>query len=297
MNTEVNKKPKVSIVCAWYNRADYIRQTVDSLLNQNFDDYEIIVANDGSPDPRVKEVLDSYDDPKLTVIHKENEGFTKTIKMLVETAKAPYVAIQGAGDISYSDRLKKQFEFMSANPDVGAVGSGFDSEAENGANIRYRSPFSINTEEELRASVPFTHGTIMYNKEIYTQAGGYDTRFKYCSDWDLYFRILELSKITAINEPLYKKIEFDDGFSFAPMHKFAQTLHKEVAINRAPEREQLADSLIRRAENIKPYQPYYLYKSARYTASFLKRKDFSKAYLWFKYFWVSFFQVYKNIAK
>lgn len=62
MNEE--KVPKVSVVCAWYNRADYIKDTVDSLLNQDFDDYEIIIANDGSPDPRVREILDSYDDRK-----------------------------------------------------------------------------------------------------------------------------------------------------------------------------------------------------------------------------------------
>lgn len=297
MGKKDNNIPKVSIVCAWYNRADYIRDTVDSLLNQNFNDYEIIIANDGSPDPRVKKILDSYNHPKLTVIHKDNEGFTKTIKMLVEKARAPYVAIQGAGDISYPDRLKKQYEYLSANPKVGAIGSGFDSEAENGANSKYKPPISINTEEDLKAHVPFTHGTIMYNKELYTQAGGYDIRFKYCSDWDLYFRILKLSEIAAINEPLYKKIEFDDGFSFSPVHKFAQSLHKEAALNRSSERECLVNNLINRSENIKPYQPYYLYKSARYVASFLKRKDFPKSYLWFKYFMTSFFQIYKNLGK
>lgn len=294
MNTEVNKIPKVSVVCAWYNRADYIKDTVDSLLNQNFDDYEIIIANDGSPDPRVKEILDSYDDPRLTVIHKENEGFTKTIKMLVEKAKAPYVAIQGAGDVSYPDRLRKQYEFLSENPDTGVVGAGFDIVAENGANTRYKPPLSIVTEEELKAHVPFTHGTVMYNKDIYLSTGGYDVRFKYCSDWDLYFRILESSKIKAMDESLYKKIEFNDGFSFSPLHKFAQTLYKEVAVNRDSERAEMVDSLKNRVENLRSYQPHYLYMSIRYAISFLKKGDFTKSYLWFLYFIRSFFQIYKN---
>lgn len=290
------KTPKVSIVCAWYNRADYIKDTVDSLLDQEFDDYEIIIANDGSPDPRVKEILDSYDDPKLTIIHKENEGFTKTIKMLVEIAKAPYVAIQGAGDISYKNRLSTQYRFMEDNKSIGAVGSGFNVDLESSGNLRYSEPKDIKTEEQLKKSVPFTHGTIMYRKSDYIKSGGYDTRFKYCSDWDLYFRILAISEIAAIDEPLYKKIEFNDGFSFSPIHKFAQSLHKEAAIDRSPERDKLVDSVIERSENIKPYEPYYLYKSARYVGSFLKRKDYQKAFLWFRYFIVSLTQSYKNIT-
>lgn len=295
--TGLKKMPKVSIVCAWYNRADYIRDTVDSLLNQDFDDYEIIIANDGSPDPRVKEIFDSYDDPKLTIIHKENEGFTKTIKMLVENARAPFVAIQGAGDISYKERLSTQYDFMTENENVGAVGSGFDVDLEGGGNLRYSKPKDIKTVEQLKKSVPFTHGTIMYRKSVYVESGGYDVRFKYCSDWDLYFRVLDLSKITAIDKALYKKIEFNDGFSFSPIHKFAQMLHKEAAINRTPGREKIADTVIERSDNIKPYKPYYIFLSVMYVGAFLKRKDVSKACLWFKYFINSFFNIYRNFIK
>jgi len=294
MNEE--KVPKVSVVCAWYNRADYIKDTVDSLLDQDFDDYEIIIANDGSPDPRVKEILDSYDDPKLTIIHKENEGFTKTIKMLVEIAKAPYVAIQGAGDVSYSNRLSTQYEFMDNNLNVGAVGSGFDVDLEGGGNLRYSSPKDIKTTEQLKKSVPFTHGTVMYRKSDYIKSGGYDIRFKYCSDWDLYFKVLAISEIAAIDKPLYKKVEFNDGFSFSPIHKFSQILHKEAAINRSSNRDELVDTVIERSENIKPYQPYYLYRSARYVGLFLIRKDYKKAYLWLKYFFLSFMKIHKNLT-
>ncbi|GEN29659.1 hypothetical protein HVA01_33050 [Halovibrio variabilis] len=295
MCTENKAVPKVSIVCAWYNRADYIKDTVDSLLNQDFDDYEIIISNDGSTDPRVKKILDSYSDPKLTIIHKENEGFTKTLKMLMEKSRAPFVAIQGAGDLSYANRLRKQYEVLSNDENVGAVGSGFDVGIEGMKKIKYRPPIDTSKVEELKKNVPFTHGTIMYRKYSYLQAGGYDTRFKYCSDWDLYFRILSVCEIKAIDEPLYKKIEFNDGFSFSPVHKFSQDLYKEAAINRSSDREKVVDSLDLRAKQIKPYQPYYLYQSARYAASLLKRRNFRKSFMWFRYFSSSFFQLHKNI--
>lgn len=296
--TDLQKEPKVSIVCAWYNRADYIRDTVDSLLNQDFDDYEVIIANDGSPDPRVREILDSYNDPRLKVIHQNNEGFTKTIKMLVEReASAPFVAIQGAGDTSHPNRLKKQYEYLINHAEIGAVGSGFNVESENSNGSKYSAPTEVKTVNSLKKRVPFTHGTIMYRKTVYLNAGGYDTRFKYCSDWDLYFRILEISKISAIDEALYKKIEFNDGFSFSPLHKFSQALYAETAINRSSEREKIVGTLQRKSKNIKPYQPYYLYRSARYVGVFLKKGDYTKAYLWFKYFIVSIIQAHKGLMK
>jgi len=283
--------PKVSIVCAWYNRADYIKQTLDSLLNQDIENYEIIIANDGSPDPRVKAILDSYDDPRLTVVHKDNEGFTKTISMLVDMARAPFVAIQGAGDISYPHRLSKQCDFLLENEHIAAVGSGFDIEIENGSCSRYSRPNLVSTYEELEKVVPFTHGTIMYRMSTYKASGGYDVRFKYCSDWDLYFRILALGEIGSINEPLYKKIEFNDGFSFSPIHKFSQELYKSTAIYRKADREKLVATLSERASKIKPYKVKYLYMSARYTISFLKRKDYKKSLMWFNYLVRSFLRV------
>ncbi|MGK0270224.1 MAG: glycosyltransferase involved in cell wall biosynthesis [Cocleimonas sp.] len=289
MNDDI-KKPKVSVVCAWYNRADYIVGTVDSLLSQDIENYEVIIANDGSTDPRVKDILDSYDDPKLTVVHKENEGFTKTIKMLVDLAQAPFVAIQGAGDISYRYRLSKQYDFLLKNTNIGIVGSGFDIEIEGGGNSRYSPPKLITGIKELQKIVPFTHGTIMYRKSIYDRSGGYDIRFKYCSDWDLYFRILALSDIGSVNEALYKKIEFNDGFSFSPLHKFSQELHKSIAIYREQDRDLLVESLATRASEIKPYKLNYLYMSARYVVSFFKRKDYKKSYMWLEYLVKSFFR-------
>lgn len=287
--------PKVTVVCAWYNRAGFIKQTVDSLLNQDFDDFEIIIANDGSSDPAVKRILDSYDQNKLTIIHKKNEGFTKTIRMLMQLAESPFVAIQGAGDISYKDRLRKQYEFLSVNSDVGAVGSGCDVEQERGGVSRYKAPIEINTLEDLQKNVPFTHGTIMYRKSSFEECGGYDVRFKYCSDWDLYFRLLRISKIKSIRNSLYKKMEFNDGFSFSPEHKFSQELYKDVAVYCGADRELIVESLSHRDKNIQTYKPYYLCRSLRFSLAFLKRKDYRKSWDWFKYFVKSASQLHRNL--
>lgn len=114
--------PEVAIVCAWYNRADYIRDTVDSVLAQDFDRFEVVIINDGSPDPRVREILDSYDDPRLRVVHQENTGFTVAIRRAIDMTSAPYIAIQGAGDVSLPGRLRHQHDWLESNAGIGVVG-------------------------------------------------------------------------------------------------------------------------------------------------------------------------------
>lgn len=232
--TDLQKEPKVSIVCAWYNRADYIRDTVDGLLNQDFDDYEIIIANDGSPDPRVKELLDSYDDPKLTVIHKDNEGFTKTIKMLVEMARAPYVAIQGAGEVSLSERIAKQYEFLSRSPDYALIGcSSVNILKKPGQPDVFLKESRVITGDVFfdakRKKLPFTHGALMFRKSAYMEVGGYREIFKYAQDYDLFLRISLKYKCFNLDEVLYQRNIFTDGVSTAPMKSFEQAMFVKFA--------------------------------------------------------------------
>lgn len=237
------KSPKVSIVCAWYNRADYIKDTVDSLLNQDFDDYEIIIANDGSSDPRVKEILDSYNDPKLIVIHKENEGFTKTIKMLVETAKAPYVAIQGAGEVSYPNRLTEQYEFLSENADYCLVGCSSVSviKKKGEADVILKNKSTENGDVKIdsqRKGLPFTHGSLMFSKQAYKDCGGYREIFKYAQDYDLFIRISQYGKCFNLDNLLYQRNIFFDGVSTNPEKRFEQAMFVKIA-NRCHEHKEL----------------------------------------------------------
>lgn len=229
-----SESPKVSIVCAWYNRADYIKETLSSLLSQDFDSYEVIIANDGSTDPRVREILDSYNDARLRVIHKKNEGFTKTINMLMSLAKAPYVAIQGAGEIALKNRVALQYQFLSANPDCGMVGSssiniikrpGQLDEVLSENRLRQGYVGSCSSTKRL----PFTHGTVMYNKHAYLSVGGYREVFKYAQDYDLFLRIAERYKCFSLSEVLYVRNVFMDGVSTSAVKSFEQAMFVNFA--------------------------------------------------------------------
>lgn len=219
--------PKVSIVCAWYNRAEYLRDTVDSLLGQTYDDYDIVLVNDGSPDPRVRAILEGYSDPRLRVIHQENTGFVGAIRRAIEASSGEYIAVMGAGDVSYPDRLRVQAALLDAHPEYIGVGSSYvnvtiDREGHAIAREeRIRAPLDIDHAYiTRRRGAPFTHGEVMYRRAIYERVGGYRPFYKFAQDLDLWLRMSRLGMFNLCPEVLYERRSFlNDGIS-ADLRKY-----------------------------------------------------------------------------
>lgn len=208
---------EVSVICAWYNRADYIAHTVDSILAQRFSSFEFIIINDGSSDPRVAKVLDQYDDERLKIFSQDNVGFVKTIKRAVELSRGKYIAIQGAGDWSSPDRLQKQYDLMRSNPSVALVGCqvlSFSSEDSSDPVPRLGIFGEVGISHLLGGPNPFSHGEVMFRKSSYDASGGYRVFFKYSQDRDLWIRMLEAGeKGFVLRDALYTRRSFNDGVS------------------------------------------------------------------------------------
>jgi glycosyltransferase involved in cell wall biosynthesis len=209
--------PKVLVVCAWYQRAAYIIDTVGSLLSQDYDNFEIVVINDGSPDPRVAKILNTYQDAKLHVVHQNNSGFTTAIRRAIELRPSKYICVMGAGDLAHPKKITTQVAYLENHSKVGAVGTGHVLvSARTKRRITYRKPARKLDSSSLRTRVPFTHGTIMYRRSAYEAVNGYDTFFKIGQDRDLYWRLSSIAEIHGIDEPLYEKYLFDESVSFQP---------------------------------------------------------------------------------
>jgi glycosyltransferase involved in cell wall biosynthesis len=269
-------------VCAWFNRSQYIEESIGSLLNQTYSNFEVIVVNDGSVDPMVKQIFDNYHDHRLIVIHQENTGFTKAIRRAIELSDGDCIAIHGAGDISVKERLEQLVSaLLSTNSS--AVGSGCTQvAASKGIRRRYFSPQKKCTTSSLVMNMPFVHGTAMFTRKAYISSGGYDTRFKYCADWDLFFRLVLEGDIIGIDKPLYEQRMFDDGFSFSPEHKFKQLWYRERATNRSEVSRSLLDDAEIIVSSIRPEDIKYLRYSLIFTLKSLVKSDFVNAYQWFR---------------
>jgi glycosyltransferase involved in cell wall biosynthesis len=217
----MNKKKgiEVSICCAFYNRSQYVKESIDSLLNQNYDSFEVIVINDGSTDPKTKEILDAYQDSRLNVIHQKNSGFVASIKNAIDLAKGKYIAIHGAGDVSYQERIKEQASYLNTHQDTVAVSCFFENTVFGGKNHGQSKRVAsqallLSSENFLNGVNPLSHGEVMFRKSTYQEVGGYREQFTFAQDIDLWLRMIELGSISIVPNVLYQRREFTkDGVS------------------------------------------------------------------------------------
>jgi glycosyltransferase involved in cell wall biosynthesis len=124
---KLSKNPKVTVLMPVYNGEKYLREAIESILNQTFIDFEFLIINDGSTDRSV-EIIESYSDPRIRLVHNErNMKLIATLNKGLELARGEYIARMDCDDISLPERLAKQVAFMDANPEVGVLGTAFQT--------------------------------------------------------------------------------------------------------------------------------------------------------------------------
>lgn len=199
-------RPLVSVVMAVYNSEPDLDKTVDSVLTQNWIDFEFIIINDGSLDGSGV-ILDDYAsrDCRIVVIHQENIGLTKSLIRGCALARGKYIARQDAGgDTSLPGRLAAQVAFLERNPEVvmtscgtqviGPRGEELYTVSQDGRELHLA--LSGRTTSTLRG--PSSHGSTMFRTDAYFKVGGYRPEFPVAQDLDLWVRLSEVGECLAI---------------------------------------------------------------------------------------------------
>ncbi len=197
------KNPKVTVLMSVYNGEKYLREAIDSILNQTFKDFEFLIVNDGSTD-RTAEILRSYHDHRIKIINNEkNMGLTGSLNKGLKIARGEYIARMDADDISLPQRLEKEVAFLDQNKKVGLVGTYYLMINENGKVLH--TVKCLTQDEKLREKLlegnQFGHGSVMLRAECIKKVGLYR---ELAEDFDLWLRISEVYDIANIPEPLYK---------------------------------------------------------------------------------------------
>lgn len=197
----------LTVITATWNKGTRMLRTIESVLNQSFGDFEYVVVNDGSTDG-TENLLASFADPRLRVIHQANRGLTATLVDALCHVTTPYVAIQGAGDISHPDRFARQIIYLENHPDVVAVGCDREDRDMDGNLIKTPNPpvRRLSSLEQAIGRNILNHGEVMFRTDAYFRAGGYRLFFKYAQDRDLWLRMIRHGDITSIPEFLYTRI-------------------------------------------------------------------------------------------
>lgn len=234
--------PQISVVMSVYNGAAYLEAAINSILEQTYTNFELIVINDASTD-KTSEILEKFDDCRVRVItNSENLGLTKSLNLGINAARGKYIARMDADDLSLPHRLEVQRQFLKDHPDYALVGSSYyqiDAQGQIRSLIRV-----LTGDEELRAGLRqqnwFGHGSVMMRKEAWEKLGGYDERFKYAQDYDLWLRLSENFKIANLEEPLYYWRATVDCISQSKIKE--QEYFAGLARKRAVERETRQES-------------------------------------------------------
>lgn len=197
--------PKVSVVMSVCNGEKYLREAIDSILDQTFTDFEFIIINDGSTDG-TREILESYSDSRIFLLHQKNVGLTKSLNKGLKMVRGEYIARQDADDISFPNRLERQIAFLDKNPEIAMVGSACVRINHDG---KYIDLIKYPTDNEsiktaLLKFNPFWHTSILIRKRCLDKVGYYREFFKFTQDYDLWLRISEKYKVANIAEPLVK---------------------------------------------------------------------------------------------
>lgn len=201
-----NHASKVSVLMSVYNDAPYLREAVDSILNQTFTDFEFIVVDDASTD-ETPSILDSYTDSRIVRLHNTvNLGLTKSLNRGLSIAKGEYIVRQDANDISLPGRVAKQLSFMETKPQTVASSTDYiQFWQEVGQETYVRMP---QTDSQIREKVFYAHvlchAGAMLKRSGLQEIGGYNEAFELAQDRDLWLRLLEYSKLANLPEPLYK---------------------------------------------------------------------------------------------
>lgn len=205
---------KVSIIMGIYNckNINELKASIDSIINQKFTDWELIICNDGSTDDTLERLYEiAEEDKRIKIVsYKENKGLAYALNYAYKYSKGEYIARQDADDISYSDRLEKEVEYLDNNKNIDFVGSIADVYDDNGVWGVYSLVEEPGKKDFLWNS-PFLHPSILMRKHAFEQVNGYRVCWetRRAEDYDLFMRMYANNcKGYNIQEKLYKyKIE------------------------------------------------------------------------------------------
>lgn len=196
-------KPKISVVMSIFNQERFLREAVESILSQSFDNFECLISDDCSTDKSLK-IIKDFKDKRIKVFQNEKrQGLAKSLNFLISKARGKYIARMDGDDISLSNRLKEQVEFLDKHPRVVLVGSWAKIINKQEKTIgEFKYPIKY---KEIRKAIlsynSFIHPSVMFRKDILKKIGGYDESLVYSQDYDLFLRLV--IKYRCINIPKF----------------------------------------------------------------------------------------------
>jgi len=215
-NREMIENEKVSVIMGVYNEEDYIVESIESILNQTYSNWELIICDDASEDNTYNILLsykERYPDKIKVIRNEKNSSLAYSLNRCLKKSTGKYIARMDADDVSIKDRLEKQVYFLKKHKKVDLVGSSmqrFNSKGLHDVVDVEKFPDKYS----MKNGSPFNHATILTYHYVYEHLRGYKVSnlTQRVEDQDLFYRFFYLEFVGAnISEPLYLVREDSDA--------------------------------------------------------------------------------------
>ncbi|MGG7147241.1 glycosyltransferase [Clostridium butyricum] len=226
---------KISVVMPVYNGEAYLKDSIESILNQTYTNFEFIIINDGSNDDTGK-IIREYmkNDNRIILLERKNKGLVKSLNEGISLASGDYIARMDADDISDKERFRKQVNFFKYNKDVDILGSYIkifgNEERANKIETWFNQKW--NKEDMLTRSLGgsiIAHPTAMIKKSVFNKLVGYSNKYSRLEDDDLWVRaIKEGYIIDIVDEYLLKYRVHTESKSIIDASDLQELLNEKI---------------------------------------------------------------------
>lgn len=235
-----NVKPLVSVIIPAYNASRFIGETIESILNQTYENIEIVIIDDNSTDDTFK-IAKEYKNknPRISVYrNKNNLGIGANRSKGIKLSKGEYICWQDSDDIAFKDRVASQVEYLQAHKDVGVVGGFLEFMTEDGKTLKTRKYHEL--DEVLRKNIfrynPVAQPAAMFRSEVYAKVGGYDASYSVSEDLEMLFRVGIHYKFANVQKKVIRYRQLNSSLTrsnLKKMEKATLRLRKHYARNQA----------------------------------------------------------------
>lgn len=207
----------ISIVMPVYNGKEYLKESINSILDQTYTDWEFLIINEHGSNDGSKEIIEEYSkvDSRIILIQNEERlGISASMNVGIDRASGKYIARMDADDISMPKRFQKQVEFMENNPDIGMCGVEVEIFGSNSFE------WGLETDRNKLATnilfySPSVHPTVMIRKEILDKYNlRYNEDYRASEDYELFAKICSVTSVANINEVLFRYRIMENNATF-----------------------------------------------------------------------------------
>ncbi|MDT8443887.1 MAG: glycosyltransferase family 2 protein [Desulfuromonadales bacterium] len=198
------KESILTVLMPVYNAGPFLREAIDSILGQTFQNFEFLIINDGSTDDSV-EIIKSFDDPRIRLVHNErNLGLIATLNKGLDLVNTRYLARMDADDISLPQRFEKQLQAIQAESNIIACGTAYQKFGAQNHVLSFPE-----SHEEIYCGLLFTptlaHAAIMFDMEMVNGEGyRFDPDYAHAEDYEFWTRLGLKYRLANLPEVLYR---------------------------------------------------------------------------------------------